>query len=105
QPPSNPTNLVASNITQTTATLSWNASTDNVGVTGYDVFQGNTNIGSVTGTSANITGLTAATAYSFKVRAHDAAGNNSGFSNTVNFTTQSTTVTYCASQGNNSSYE
>jgi len=105
QAPSNPTGLVASNITQTTATLSWNASTDNVGVTGYDVFQGSTNIGSVTGTSANITGLAASTAYSFKVRAHDAAGNNSGFSNTVNFTTQSNSVTYCTSKGNNSSYE
>ncbi|MDN3723221.1 GEVED domain-containing protein [Aequorivita sp. SDUM287046] len=105
QPPSSPTNLVASNITQTTATLSWTASTDNVGVTGYDVFQGNTNIGTVTGTSANITGLTAATAYSFKVRAHDAAGNNSSFSNIVNFTTLSNNVTYCPSNGNNSSFE
>ncbi|OAD91147.1 hypothetical protein A7A78_04875 [Aequorivita soesokkakensis] len=105
QAPSTPTNLVASNVTQTTATLSWNASTDNVGVTGYDVFQGSTNIGTVTGTSANITGLVASTAYSFKVRAHDAAGNNSGFSNTVNFTTQSNSITYCASKGNNSSYE
>ncbi len=105
QAPSTPTNLVASNVAQTTLTLSWNASTDNVGVTGYDVFQGSTNIGSVTGTSTNITGLAAATAYSFKVRAHDAAGNNSGFSNTVNVTTQSSSVSYCASKGNNSSYE
>ncbi len=105
QPPSTPANLVASNITQTTATLSWNASTDNVGVTGYDVFQGTTNIGTVTGTSANITGLTASTAYSFKVQAHDAAGNNSGFSNTVNFSTLSNSVTYCTSQGNNSGDE
>lgn len=105
QAPSNPTNLVASNITQTTATLSWNASTDNVGVTGYDVFQGTTNIGTVTGTSANITSLSASTAYSFKVRAHDAAGNNSGFSNTVNFNTLSNTVTYCTSKGNNTNDE
>ncbi len=105
QAPSAPTNLSASNITQTTATLSWNASTDNVGVTGYDVFQGSTNLGSVTGTSANITGLSPATAYTFKVRAHDAAGNNSGFSNTVNVTTLSNSVTYCASQGNNTNDE
>jgi len=105
QAPSAPSNLVASNVTQTTLSLSWNASTDNVGVTGYDVFQGTTNIGSVTGTSANITGLSPSTAYSFKVRAHDAAGNNSGFSNTVNVTTLSNSITYCTSQGNNTNDE
>jgi Zn-dependent metalloprotease len=105
QAPSAPSNLVASNVTQTTLSLSWNASTDNVGVTGYDVFQGATNIGSVTGTSANITGLSPSTAYSFKVRAHDAAGNNSGFSNTVNVTTLSNSITYCTSQGNNTNDE
>ncbi len=105
QAPTAPSSLAASNVTQTTLSLSWNASTDNVGVTGYDVFQGSTNLGSVTGTSANITGLSPATAYSFKVRAHDAAGNNSGFSNTVNVTTLSNTVTYCTSQGNNTNDE
>lgn len=105
QAPTAPSSLVASSVAQTTLTLSWNASTDNVGVTGYDVFQGTTNLGSVTGTSANITGLTPSTAYSFKVRAHDAAGNNSGFSNIVNVTTLSTTVTYCSSQGNNTNDE
>ncbi|MFC7356087.1 fibronectin type III domain-containing protein [Jejudonia soesokkakensis] len=87
QAPSNPTSLAASNVTQTTVDLSWNASTDNVGVTGYDIYQGATVLGSVTGTSANITGLTASTAYSFRVRAKDAAGNISGYSNTVNVTT------------------
>lgn len=87
--PSNPTSLSASNTTTTTTDLSWNASTDNVGVTGYNVYQGSTNLGSVTGTSAQITGLTAATAYSFSVTAIDAAGNESGASNTVNVTTQS----------------
>ncbi|KXO00534.1 hypothetical protein LS48_03780 [Aequorivita aquimaris] len=105
QAPTAPGSLSASNVTQTTLTLSWNASTDNVGVTGYDVFQGSTNLGSVTSTSANITGLSPATAYSFRVRAHDAAGNNSGFSNTVNVTTLSNTVTYCTSQGNNTNDE
>ncbi len=105
QAPTAPGSLSASNVTQTTLTLSWNASTDNVDVTGYDVFQGSTNLGSVAGTSANITGLSPATAYSFRVRAHDAAGNNSGFSNTVNVTTLSNTVTYCTSQGNNTNDE
>ena len=87
QAPTAPTSLSASSITQTTATLSWTASTDNVGVTGYDIFQGATNIGTITGTSANITGLTASTTYTFTVKAKDAAGNISNASNAVNVTT------------------
>jgi len=87
--PTAPTSLTASNVAETTATLTWNASTDNVGVTGYDVFQGATNIGTVTGTTANITGLTANTNYTFSVKAKDAAGNESASSNSVNFTTSS----------------
>ncbi|WGH74503.1 M4 family metallopeptidase [Tenacibaculum tangerinum] len=105
QAPSAPTNLTASNVTQTTLTLSWSASTDNVGVTGYDVYRGTTKIATVTGTSASVTGLAASTTYSFSVRAKDAAGNVSSSSNTINVTTLSNTVSYCGSQGNNSSYE
>ncbi len=89
QAPSVPANLSASNITETTVDLSWNASNDNVGVTGYDVYQGTSLLGTVTGTGANITGLTAATSYTFSVRAKDAAGNVSASSNTVNVTTDS----------------
>lgn len=87
QAPSNPTNLTASNIAETSVTLNWTASTDNVGVVAYDVYQGTALLGEVTGTSANVTGLTAATGYSFNVRAKDAAGNISGNSNTLNITT------------------
>lgn len=87
QAPTAPTGLTASSVTQTSLTLSWNASTDNVGVTGYDVYRGSTNIGTVTATTTNVTGLTANTAYSFRVKAKDAAGNESAFSNTVNVTT------------------
>ncbi|WGH74504.1 GEVED domain-containing protein [Tenacibaculum tangerinum] len=105
QAPSAPTNLTAGNVTQTTLTLSWSASTDNVGVTGYDVYRGTTKIATVTGTSASVTGLAASTTYSFSVRAKDAAGNVSSSSNTINVTTLSNTVSYCGSQGNNSSYE
>lgn len=105
QAPSAPTNLTASGTTQTTTNLSWNASTDNVGVTGYEVYRGATLIASVTGTTYQATGLSPNTAYTFTVRAKDAAGNVSSTSNTVNVTTLVSTVTYCASQGNNTNDE
>ncbi|MDY8137119.1 GEVED domain-containing protein [Aquimarina sp. 2201CG5-10] len=97
QAPTAPTGLAASNVAETTLTLSWTASTDNVGVTAYDVYQGNTNLGEATGTSTNITGLTADTAYQFRVKAKDAAGNESGFSNTVNVTTTGGSTGGCTS--------
>ena len=103
--PSAPASLAASSVTQTTLTLNWSASTDNVAVTGYDVYQGATLLTSTAGTSTNITGLTAATAYTFSVRAKDAADNVSASSNVVSVTTLSNQVSYCASKGNRSSYE
>jgi chitodextrinase len=103
--PSAPTSLTASGTTQTTTNLSWTASTDNVGVTGYDVYQGTTLKATVTTTSYTVTGLTAATAYTFSVKAKDAAGNISAASNTVNVTTLSSTITYCTSQGNSTADE
>lgn len=77
QPPASPANLTATIITQTSFTLKWNASTDNTGVTGYDVYQNGIkiNVANITTTTYNITGLTAATTYSFTVKAKDAAGN------------------------------
>ncbi|WP_438710507.1 M14 family zinc carboxypeptidase [Aquimarina muelleri] len=85
--PTAPTGLTASNIAQTTVTLSWNAATDNVGITKYDVYQGNTITTSVSGTTANITGLTANTTYQFSIKAKDAAGNISVSSTIVDVTT------------------
>ena len=103
--PSTPT-LSASGTTQTSTNLSWSAATDNVGVTGYDVYQGTTILTTVTGTTYNVTGLSASTSYSFSVKAKDAAGNVSSSSNIVNVTTLgNTTVTYCTSQGNNTADE
>ena len=98
--PSAPSGLIASGTTQTTTNLSWNASSDNVGVTGYNIYQGGTLLGSVTGTSTSITGLTASTAYSFFVKAKDLAGNISAASNTINVTTLGTSLSYCTSKGN-----
>ncbi|MCF6366535.1 MAG: GEVED domain-containing protein [Bacteroidales bacterium] len=105
QAPTAPTSLAASNITQTTVDLSWSASTDNVGVSNYNVYKDGALLGTVTGTSAQVTGLTAGTSYSFYVTAEDAAGNVSGQSNTINITTSPATVTYCTSKGNNVSDE
>ncbi|CAM1358076.1 exported hypothetical protein [Tenacibaculum litopenaei] len=105
QAPTAPASLAASSVAQTSLSLAWTAATDNVGVTGYDVYRGATKIASVTTTNYNVTGLTANTAYSFSVKAKDAAGNESAASNVVNVTTQGNTVSYCASKGNNSSYE
>lgn len=97
QAPTAPTSLVASGTTSTTTTLNWSASLDNVGVVGYDVYRGTTNLGTVTTTSANITGLTAGTAYTFSVKAKDAAGNVSASSNTVNVTTTGGSTSGCTS--------
>ena len=98
--PTAPASLTASNITQTTIDLSWTASTDNVGVTDYDIYKDGVLLTSVSGTSTQVTGLTANTSYSFYVKAKDAAGNVSAASNTVNATTASAVVTYCETQGN-----
>jgi len=105
QAPTAPTNLSSSNVGETSVTLSWNASTDNVGVTGYDIYQNGSVMASTANTSYNVTGLTAATTYSFYVKAKDAAGNVSANSNTISITTNEPVAEYCESKGNNYSYE
>ena len=76
-PPSTPAGLAASSVTQTSLVLTWNASSDNVGVTGYDVYRNGTKLGSVTSTSSSQSGLTCGTSYSLGVVAYDAAANRS----------------------------
>lgn len=100
-PPTIPTNLAASGITQSAVTLTWSASTDAVGVTGYEVQQNGAVVRTVTATTTQITGLSAGTTYSFAVSAFDAAGNDSGFSTAVSVTTQTPvgTVTTVAMAG------
>jgi uncharacterized membrane protein YuzA (DUF378 family) len=103
--PTAPT-LTASGTTQTATNLSWTGATDNVGVTGYNVYQGATLLGSTTtATTYAVTGLAASTTYSFTVKAKDAAGNLSVASNTATITTLSSSVTYCTSQGNSTADE
>lgn len=87
QAPTTPTGLTSTGKTSSSVSLSWNASSDNVGVTGYDVYNGSSRVTTVTGTSATVGGLSASTSYTFTVRARDAAGNTSGASNAVTVTT------------------
>jgi glucosylceramidase len=87
--PTAPTGLAASGTTATSTTLNWTASTDNVGVTGYQVLRGGTQVGTAAGTSFTDSGLSASTAYSYTVKATDAAGNVSAASNSVSVTTGS----------------
>jgi chitodextrinase len=94
QPPTAPTNLVATALGVSQVNLSWTASTDNVGVTGYLVerqdpgSQSFVQVGTSTSTNDNDTGLTAGSTYSYRVRATDAAQNLSQYSGVASGTTQ-----------------
>ncbi|WP_264538441.1 endonuclease [Flavobacterium sp. N1736] len=89
QAPTTPTSLASTSKTATSITVAWTGSTDNVGVTGYDVYANSVLKTTVSGLSATITGLTASTSYSIYVKAKDAAGNASASSNTIAVTTNS----------------
>ncbi len=95
QSPSTPANLSATAISSSQINLSWSASTDNVGVTGYRINRcagagctPSTQITTTSNTSYSDTGLTANTAYVYRVAAYDAAGNVSGQSSSASATTQ-----------------
>ena len=96
-----PTNLIASNTTQTTTSLSWTAASDNVGVSGYDIYQDSNNIASTTNSNFNVTGLVANTDYSFYIIAKDSAGNVSDASTVLTITTNATVLNYCSSASTN----
>ncbi len=85
--PTAPTNLAASAVTESSLTLTWDASTDNIGVTGYDIYQDGAVVGTVAGTTFDVSGLSASTSYDFFVIAKDAAGNESAASATITETT------------------
>lgn len=85
--PSVPTGLTASAVSSSQINLSWTASTDNVGVTGYNVFRGGAKVATVATTSFSDTGLTASTSFTYTVSAFDAAGNSSAQSSSASATT------------------
>jgi chitodextrinase len=99
--PSAPANLRATNSTQTTATVAWNAAQDDVGVAGYRVFLDGVQVGDPGNVlTFTYTGLSCGTAHTAQMAAYDAAGNVSELSASLGFTTAAcpsvTTVTPAA---------
>ena len=90
-PPTTPSGLTVSGTSSSSVSLTWTASTDNVGVTGYNIYRGTTLAGTSATTSFTDSGLSASTAYSYTVKAYDAAGNLSAASTAVSATTQPST--------------
>jgi hypothetical protein len=102
-----PTSLSTSVITASSATLNWGAVS---GASSYDIrikpvsSSTWTDFNGRTGTSMNITGLAASTAYEWQIRTN-CSGSASAYSASVNFNTTSASVTWCASRGNNNQFE
>jgi len=92
QAPSTVTNLTVSGKTSNTVSLTWNAATDNVAVSSYDVYMNGSLKTNVSSTSTTITGLNPSTTYNFYIKAKDAAGNSSANSSTVSATTNAGTT-------------
>lgn len=88
--PSVPTGLSAPSVTSSSVTLTWTASTDNAGgsgIAGYDVYRNGSLVGSPTSVGYTDSGLSAATAYNYRVRARDNAGNASAQGTQISATT------------------
>ena len=101
QAPTAPSGLSGS-ASGTNVNLKWTASTDNVGVTAYDVYRNNAKVGTVAGTSSNPpatvfldSALAENTTYTYYVVARDQAGNTSGHSNQISVKTGSSCTTVC----------
>jgi hypothetical protein len=85
--PTAPTHVEAEAVSESGVELSWEASEDNVGVTGYTVYRDGAEVGTTTSTTFQDTGLTDATTYEYTVTAADAAGNISEASEAVSVAT------------------
>src|SRR5205823_1070856 len=80
-------------VTKATISVAWSAATDNVGVTGYDLYRGSVPTGKTAGLNATFSGLACGKRYTLGVDAYDAAGNKSaGSSLTVKTAGCSTTT-------------
>jgi endonuclease I/chitodextrinase len=112
--PTVPMNLVISNETDVSFKVTWDPSTDNTAVTGYDVYVDGTFNASSTDATYTVNSLTASTTYSVTVLAKDAVNNMSAQSSAVNaMTTDGSTNTanelfiseYIEGSGNNKAIE
>ncbi len=91
-PPTTVTGLSGTPVSENDIDLSWTASTDNVGVTEYNIFRDGSLVGTSTSTNYSDTGLIAKTTYSYKVSALDSSGNESSRSAQVSVLTLDTTA-------------
>jgi len=91
-PPSVPTGLKVVNTTSSSISLDWDNSTDNSGVTGYDVYVNNVKTLTATESNATIASLAANTSYTFTIKALDGAANSSGFSAPLTASTTAVTT-------------
>jgi chitodextrinase len=85
--PTMPAGLTATAGSSSSIGLNWNASTDNVVVTGYKIYRGGSQVGTSASNSYNDSGLASSATYTYTVAAYDAAGNNSEQSASASATT------------------
>ncbi|MEF2967874.1 carbohydrate binding domain-containing protein [Paenibacillus sp. M1] len=86
--PTAPENLTSAGVTDKTVALAWDAATDDIAVTGYNIYRDGVKVGTAPGTAYTDTGLTAETTYVYTVRAYDAANNESPDSEPLEITTE-----------------
>ncbi len=91
--PTTATNVTTSALTSSSLNLSWSAATDNMAVTGYDVYRNGVKIGSTPGLTFSDASLAASTNYTYTIKAFDAAGNYSVDSSLLNITTLAAPIT------------
>jgi chitodextrinase len=96
EPPTVPQNLHTTAVTFNNVAIAWNASTDNIALTGYTVYRNGTSIATTTGTTYNDTTVAQSSTYTYEVDAYDEAANHSAKSApvTVNTPIQATWGTY-----------
>jgi chitodextrinase len=78
QAPTTPASLRTTSVDSSSVSVAWNASTDNVGISGYSVYSAGSQVATTTSTSNTVGGLACGSSYSISVDAYDAAGNHSG---------------------------